>query len=608
MRRGCLLASLLLVACGDDTTNTTGPASTSTSTSSTSPFGTTSTGTSTGTPDPTLPTTTVEATTVEATTTGTTTAETTDRTTSGSTGTSTGEPPDPICELIKPCEQCTCTDDGWSCECPPLLPEAGFIEIEPVKFTVGSGNKAQGRTSSPARLFYSFRPADPGVEGPLFVLFNGGPGSSTGTLMAFGTGPVSLTPEPQVNPGSWTTLGDLLYIDARGTGFSYNLAADPSDLAVRGDTFGIHNYNSYLDAADFVRVLLRFLLAHPQLMDREVVIVGESYGGVRATIMLALLLSFADHDTGGPGLLDDPALVAEIAAFLAVRDPGVRAWTPARVAELFPRQILIQPSLGDLQRDIAGDLLDLPGSPVFQLADELGLTFVPCSQQGPDCLPWANAVQFVESTAGRSRYDLAAPSLWLADLFAAKKAGLSDLGHLEQILGLPPASVALLPAAERAGAFRMVGVGSYPPDGGTIDALGELAPWDRYYIPFLAEANNAIRSPLADHVGIGAGDPHFGALFLHNLAHVDTFITAARRDIAIYAPAIAPTLASYAALVDDVEVLPGELRVTYTDAPFPDEPAPGQRTITFPEFDASHAVSLDQPVALRDAIADWLAG
>jgi hypothetical protein len=602
MRRECLLASLLLAACGDNTATDTGEPATTGTTSTV-----TTSSTSTGGP---LPTTTVETTgghtTEGPTTAAVTTAE--DTTTGAATSTSTGEPPDPVCDhIIKPCDACTCTDTGWSCECPPLAPEAGFIEIEPVEFMVGEGNKAHGRTSSPARLFYSFRPADPGVEGPLFVLFNGGPGSSTGTLMAFGTGPVALTPEIIDNPGSWTTIGDLLYIDARGTGFSYNLAEDPSDLEVRKAEFGINNYNSYLDAADFVRVILRFITAHPQLSTREVVIVGESYGGVRATIILALLLGFADYDEGGPGLYDDAALVDEIETFLAARDPGVLAWTPAEVAQIFPRQILIQPSLGGLQRTIAGQLLDLPGSPIFKLAEELGATFEPCSEQGPDCLPWQNAAQFVESTAGRSRYDLDAPSTWLVDLFAAKKAGLSDLTKLAALLGLPPASVPLLPAEARGGAFRMIGVGSYPADGGTVSMLGALEPWDRYYIPFLAESNNAIRSALADHIGIGADDPHFAALFLHNLVHVDTFITAAERDIAIYAPSIPLALATHGDIVDSVQSLADEFHVVYKGAPFPDEPAPGTRVVRFPTYDASHAVSLDQPTALRDDVAAWLA-
>jgi len=587
--RPALTLLLLLAACSDDAASTSDPAD-STSLATTGDPGSSSDS------DDTPPTTTTTTTTTADPTTGT-----------GSTTTSTDPPP--VCPAIKPCEACTCDEPGWVCDCPPLEPEAGFIDLEPVDFVVGEDPKAQARSSDPTRIFYSFRPADPDVSGPLFILFNGGPGASTGTLMAFGTGPVRLTPEPEPNPGSWSALGDLLYIDARGTGFSYNLADpdDPADLDTRLAAFGLHNYNSYLDAADFVRVLLRFVTAHPQLAERELVIVGESYGGVRATLMLALMLRRADYDAGGPGLYDDPALVDEIDAFLAARDPDL-AWTSAEVATLFPRQILIQPTLGGEQRVLAGQLLDLPGSPVFQLAAELGLNFLPCSAQGPDCLPWQNAVSFVENNAARSRYDLQAANTWLANLFAAEKAGLSDLTKLEQILGLPPAEVPRLSAGTRDGAFRIVGPGSYPPDSGTIPQLGALPAWDRYYLPFLAESNNAIRSALADHIGIGPDDPHYLDLFLRNLVHVDTFITAAARDIAIYAPSIGPAIASHDAIVASVEAPPGALVVHYQPTAFPDDPVqdPGPREIRFPAYDASHSVALDQPLALRDDLATWL--
>jgi len=595
--RPALPIVLLLASCSDDlavTTDTGEPTSTTTVAEATTT--TTTELPTTGAPDP--------GTTDESTTT-TTTA---DPDTSSSSDSSTGAP-DPVCPAIKPCQACTCSDTGWSCECPPLPPEAGFIEIGPVSFIVGAGAKAQARSSWPTRIFYSFRPADPGVDGPLFVLFNGGPGASTGTLMAFGTGPVHLDPDPVANPGSWTALGDLLYVDARGTGFSYNLAGDPSVLDTRSAAFGINNYNSYLDAADFARVILRFITAHPQLAAREVAIVGESYGGIRASILLALLLRRADYDSDGAGLYDDPALVDELDAFFAARDPDL-AWTPAEAATIFSRQILVQPALGGEQRVFAGQLLDLPGSPVFALAAELGLPFTPCSEKGPACLPWQNAVDYVEKTAARSRYDLQADNTWLSSLFASEKAALSHIPILEDVLGLDPAVVPWLRADQRAGAFRMIGVGSYPADGGTISSLGELPAWDRYYIPFLAESNNAIRSALADHIGIGPDDPHFLDLFLKNLVHVDTFITAAARDIAIYAPSIAPTLASHDAIVSAVDALPNQLVVHYQPTAFPDdpEPPPPSRQIRFPAFDSSHSVALDRPVELRDALGAWLSG
>lgn len=528
-----------------------------------------------------------------------------DSSSSGEPGTTGSEA---VCLGPAPCDGCSCGTRGWDCACPPLAAEAGFIDLEPVAFVVGRGNKAQARSSSPARLFYSFRPAEDQQPGrPLFVFFNGGPGSSTGVLMALGTGPQRLTPEVEDNPGSWATMGHLLYIDARGTGFSYLQAEDPAIDETRAAAFELANFNTYIDAADFVRVVLRFLTAHPQLYTSEVVIVGESYGGVRATVILNLLLFFGEYDEGGAGMYTDPALVAEIEAFLAARDPAVTDWGPAQIAAQFGRQVLIQPTLGDAQRDVAGALLDLPGSPIFKLAAQVGKTFTPCSEQGPGCVPYTNAIQFIES-AGRSRYDLNASIAWLANLFAAVRAGLSDLVKLEAVLAVPPPTIAGLPAAEREGAFRMSGVFSYPADIGDIGGgLGALPAWDRYYLSLLNEANTLFRSPLTQFIGVASGDAHYEPLFLHNLAYVDTFITSAERDVAIYSPSIPGSLASHDEIVAAIEVNAGEIAVQFAGAPFPGEPEPGLRRIRFPAYDASHAVSLDQPQALRDDVAAWLA-
>ncbi|MBL9101187.1 MAG: hypothetical protein JNL82_09525 [Myxococcales bacterium] len=550
---------------------------------------------------------TTDATEASSSTTTTTTGSTGSEGSSSSGDSSTGDAPG--CGSSPPCEACVCGDAGWACDCPPLAPEAGYIDIEPVSFVVGTPGKEHARTSDAARIFYSFRPADDvDAGGPLFVLFNGGPGVSTGILMGFGTGPVRIDDGAAVaNPGSWTSLGDLLYIDARDTGLSYLRSDMAVDLAARQKAFDIHNFNVFFDAADYARVILRFLTAHPQLLKRRVVLVGESYGGTRATALLNLLLFRAAYDVGGAGRYHDPALVAELEQFLGVRDPEVEDWSAEAVSDIFPGQVLIQPGLGDRQRDVAGDLLEQPGSPVFDLAAELGLNYVTCASKPPGCEPWDNAVTFIEGTAQRSRYDLEAASSWLADSFAVTRARLSDLDLLAAVLAVPPAEIAGILPADRGDAFRMGSPGSYPADGGDISSLGPLTGWDRYYLPFVAEANVPFRSPLANFVGVGAGDDHVMAMFLHNLVYVDTFVTAASRDVAIYAPSIPVALSMFNNEVADVLVGPGEFTVDYTRAPFPGEPGPGARTVRFPAYDASHSVGVDQAVQLRDDVGAWLA-
>ncbi len=597
MVRRIVIAGLLLAGCGDDEqvlpgSTSEGPGSSS-SADETTGVPTSSDGTSSsessGSSEPS----------------GSTGTE--DETSTGATSTgeaSTGEALD--CGDSPPCDACTCAADGWVCDCPALVPEAGYFELEPVDFVVGTPGKQQARTSDPTRMFYSFRPADdPNAEGPLFVFFNGGPGVSSGILMGFGTGPVRIDEGIMDNPASWSALGDLLYIDARGTGLSYFLSDQASDLSVRNATFDLKNFNIFVDAGDFARVLLRFMVAHPQLLKRDVVIVGESFGGTRAAALLNVLLFHGDYVTDGAGRYWDDALVAEIEAFLKLRDPEVTEWTAAAVAQHFGRQVLIQPGLGLLQRKVMGELLEMPDSPVFALAAEIGLQYNTCAMKPPDCDPWLNAISFVESTAQRSRYDLEGTPAWLVNSFALTKARLSDLEALEAVLGVPPAEIELLLPPARGSAFRMGPPGAHPGDNGTIGQLGDLADWDRYYLPFVTEINLAFRSQIATFTGVSADDSVIVEMMLHNMAYVETFVTSSTRDIAVYAPSVPATLEKFAA-VDAVVVGEGEFSVEYVANAYPGEPEVGSRTVRFPSYDASHSVAVDQAMLLRDDVGEWL--
>ena len=115
----------------------------------------------------------------------------------------------------------------------------------------------------------------------------------------------------------------------------------------------------------------------------------------------------------------------------------------------------------------------------------------------------------------------------------------------------------------------MSGVFSYPADSGDVTGLGELAAWDRYYLSLLNEANGLFRSALAQYIGVSSGDAHYELLFLHNLAYVDTFITSAERDVAIYSPSIPGSLAKHDTIVEAIEVEAGEGAVQFAGAPFP---------------------------------------
>ena len=265
-------------------------------------------------------------------------------------------------------------------------------------------------------MSYSFHPADrhPSLK-PLFVFFNGGPGCSTSEgLLSLNTSPVTLDKERthgkfiKENPNSWTEVGNLLYLDAPNTGFSYNLLRRASDPKRRAAEFGAKNFNPFIDAAQFIRLLLRFLAVHPSLQANPVIIVGESYGGVRAETMLNLVLFYSSYGDGSR-IYRDSALAKEIEQHLEKVFPGesLRPFPPATIARQFNRQVLIAPLLaGIYQDDVAGELYEREGSPIYRIAAETGKKYTPCPEpssagDGESCIPRAACPQVREKGGKR---------------------------------------------------------------------------------------------------------------------------------------------------------------------------------------------------------------
>ncbi|MEZ4449999.1 MAG: hypothetical protein R3B09_11015 [Nannocystaceae bacterium] len=544
---------------------------------------------------------------------------------SSETGTTEG----PECvDPPPPCEGCVCVDGAWSCRCPEYGPEAGFVTVDAVDYELGAGDDALPFSASPARLFYAFRPAEGApLTRPLVVLFNGGPSVSTGLLLGGNTGPWTIAggllggEAIAENPSSWASIGNLLYIDARDAGFSYGLVADPSDFEARSLEFRARNFNPYVDAADFVRVLLAFWDAHPALRGAPVIVVAESYGGIRAGILLDMMLEYEAYD-GGDRPYRDPALVEAIEAHLAQVFGPRDAYPAALVAQQFGRQVLIQPSVaGASQKSAAGALFEGPSSPMEALAIELGVDFVPCAEKGIGCVPYDNGLAFVKSH-DRSIYDLDAPESWLSELFDYTAESLSEPATLELLLGVAPATIEGLAGRSRGdeglAPFRIAADAPLTDEAlGTLGALlGPIAPWDRYYMVYSHEANLLFRSGTLLSLDVDADDPHHGRTFLRNLVHVETFMTRAEKDVAIYAPAYADALAAYPSIVDVAEVdeaaplaaeRPGELVVRYVDAPFPGVGDGEVRRIRAPFYaGASHSVALDAPAELLSDVVLWL--
>ncbi|MFV8753678.1 S10 family serine carboxypeptidase-like protein [Nannocystaceae bacterium ST9] len=530
---------------------------------------------------------------------------------------STGETEtgDPACLDPQPCRACECVAGEWACECPTIEPEAGFVTIEARDYSLSlPGDPPTPLSADGHRQFLAFRPADEDPEhAPIFVLFNGGPAVSTGMLLGLNLGPWTFAPaatageDLAANPHSWTSLGNLLWIDAHHVGFSYSLLDDPSDPLARQAALSFANFNAYLDAADFVRVLLEFLATHAELRDNPVVVVGESYGGTRAQLMLDMLLHPQAYASGERRMIDLD-LTARIAAHHE-QVLGEPAPTPELAAEQFGRQILIQPALtGVIQQQSAGVLFEQPGSPLDQLALEFGVDYVTCAEQQPPCTPYDNGLDFIGSL-GRSPYDTRAPASWLEDLFALVDQRCNDAAVIGQLLGVPLDAIVGASPAERAQAWRTVDPTDYPSDAelGDLDRqLGALAPWDRYFLVFEYGTLAQFRGYQARQLDVEPADPHYGEHLLRNLLWVDTLITSADYDMVVHTPAIPAALAHYDAIVAAVAVEPGQWTIDYRPDAFAQWPDPGARTLRVPSYAASHAVSMDAPAQLLADVDAWL--
>ena len=125
---------------------------------------------------------------------------------------------------------------------------------------------------------------------PLIVWMNGGPGASS--LMGFFTelGPTLLNLQskpgtntsgwrPFSNPSAWSHLGALLvWEQPAGVGFSRCLRGCPTQ------------WNDTTSALGNLAILHSFYAAHPSQRSRDLVITGESYGGIYVPLLSQLVL------------------------------------------------------------------------------------------------------------------------------------------------------------------------------------------------------------------------------------------------------------------------------------------------------------------------------
>jgi hypothetical protein len=479
-----------------------------------------------------------------------------------------------------------------------LSAELGFLDVEADTYHIDGTELS----SSPARLFYSFHPATVAPDrAPLLVLHAGGPVASSLYIMAYGTAEQRLDLSAVVtlvhNADSLTDVAHLLYLDPRQAGFSYSTLVDPSIDSARVSELSAANYNPYRDAADMLEGLLAFLRTHPTLANRQTYFVGESYGGLRTSLMSNFLL-FATEYAAGTRRFVSPNLVADVHRHFEARF-GHAEPAAVEVATQFRGQILIEPWFaGDRQAQFSGPLLELPGSILDEVAAETGTPYRRCAEQPAPCVPYDNALAFV-AAAGRSIYDVRAPEDWLAQHSAVVTAVGTNPSALAALFGVTAADLAGA-LAGRGGAYRFADParGLAHPQGDLIASWGAIQPWDAYFADGNEEARSVFYASQAAALAIDPRLPAYGELLVENLRYLSTFVSRATYDVLVYAPALPPTLASYPSVSQVTEPADGVLRVEYTDGTV--------RSIVSPHYATSHSVERDDPAHLHDDIAAFL--
>lgn len=510
---------------------------------------------------------------------------------------------------------------------------AGYYTIDPVTYSFQS--KSLGKksfTTATNHIFYSFHQADHEWESkPLFVMLNGGPGAGTVTnLFSMNTAPYTLDRQrqPQGSPGysvnqySWTELGNVLYLDAPATGFSYLTDPGTDNIETRLRMFFLNgNFNPYVDAAQMVRVVLKFLGDHREIKANQVILVGESYGGTRVSTMLNLLL-FHPHYRDGGKLYRDSALVEEIEEHFQDIYGKDAELTPEAVARQFSRQILIQPELsGVYQDEVAGKMFygEAPyNDPVIKnLARETGQSF-PADPWWTKALGKAARVliYYLPDKFKRDGYNYSQKSTWSSELEAYAAKSLRDVEALSTVLQYDVMDIEMMKSKYRDDAFRMIiGVhtnqGYLLEDGITADDEWMFDPAHQCYLPgnpdtrerlkayaasqeylenLIHQDLESLKTPLWDKLGTlhiwdgyllemnlavylaftldasaesgyevnPDGSPIYGRMFLENLALVKTFLTDAEYDLVIYSPAIPEALKKYKDLVAEVTYARGK--------------------------------------------------
>ncbi len=497
------------------------------------------------------------------------------------------------------------SDDGTAAD---LANEAGFLQITGGSYVAEN----QSRFDATNRIWYSFLPAQiqPKTK-PLAVFFNGGPGSATSAvLFAFNTGPWTLDPDKvgsaRIIPNSasyWGQFANLLYIDAPATGFSYPLANSTGctganckpDLGIDIDR----------DAGDFDRVILRFLQRHPQIRQNRVVLVGESYGGTRATFMLNYLFNYTSIAMSGSPYIDLQLNNDETSYFLSVF--GTPTPSTAQIASKFGHQVLIEPAVIGHEQYLNLVSSSLPnGTPeptclAPKPGDGACTTMIPGTTGTADSPPTCD------------EYDCMKPFGWSDGQEQTAASRLVSISVLNTAIGADVRLIEWMKASSRTNAYGR-NDGTIVQSNEMTATFGTLGPEDNY---FLRDNNNVFSGfkTARQWNSTGAGLIS-GTAFVNNLHNgVSTFLTVSQHDTIVWSPQIPlgmaylqqqnPTFAmlisgvGYDPMARTVLPRPGTMSLTYTSNT-------DQRVVTMPHYyDAGHSVTIRGSTDLLADVLKW---
>ena len=439
---------------------------------------------------------------------------------------------------------------------PALAAEAGFVELAPRDVTVHDRPVSLSATSE---IFYNFRPADTdAATRPLIVLFNG---FASDVVRAFGTGPNTVGPDGTVvaNPASLTRVANLLYIDPRQSGFSYDVLADraPSDADCSQDVF-----SEYVDAADVLLASMKFVAQHAALRG-PVYWMGESYAGVRITWILTYL--------------------RQQWPLAPYRDEALNsALTQLDRSRFLSGQILLQPWLVGAAH--ASAIQDVCNGSALLAAVQASVA-MPCTG--------ANACACAKAN-GRSPYNYTLTVTEQdARIFAADAAQVSPADALA-LYGAQLQSITGLHAQQRSRGFKCSVADNETPDqAALVELLGALPAGQSYNLAY---------SPLT--TGKGSTNPDWravntiGTAFLDNAEHVDALITDGQRDLVVPETALAPALRAIAGTIV-VSESADTLTLGYPSGP---------RAIAVRHYaSAGHMITMIEPQAFAADLSAWLA-